>query len=203
MAALKKYLVDTVAVRYRVNKDYKKPVRRFWKKALEEVGNGEAVLLIPEEVFRELEIQSFGFSAHNNKRELDNIANVLETCNKIPTIASIEIEHQLRKMAAYVRGNYKEDIDVGKGIEYPGVSDSRILCTAWRNDCVVVTANIRDFMLLPLLDAPGEEILYDVVSGQYITVTEEAHQKIHSDETFKSMFLELVEMVEKLEDNET
>ncbi|MCU7667738.1 DUF4411 family protein [Bacillus thuringiensis] len=203
MAELKKYLVDTVAVRYRVNKDYKKPVRRFWTKALEEVGNGEAVLLIPEEVFHELEIQSFGFSAHNNKKELDNIANVLEQCNVVPNITSTEIEHQLRKMAAYVRGNYKEDIDAGKGIEYPGVSDSRILCTAWRNDCVVVTANIKDFMLLPLLDAPGEEILYDIVSSKYITVTEEAHQKIHSDETFKTMFRDLVKMVEKIEDSET
>jgi predicted nucleic acid-binding protein len=201
MADLKQYMIDTNAVRYYVNPDrqYQKPARRFWRKAREEIQNGEAVLLVPGEVVRELNIQSFSFSAHGNQKELNNITQLLEYCNVVPSVSSDEIEHEIRKLSAHIRANYRADIDCGKGVHYPSVSDARILCTAWQEDCVLVTANIKDFMLYPLLDASSESKLYDILSDTYIEITEEAHSKIHKDPQFKTMFERLNELVEELE----
>lgn len=84
---------DTNVIRYKVNIDanIKKHARFFWKKVITEIQNGEAVIYVPDEVKRELEIQSFGFIVHGNEKELRNIAELLEFSNEIPVLNSIEM----------------------------------------------------------------------------------------------------------------
>jgi predicted nucleic acid-binding protein len=100
----KAYLLDTNVFRYKSNpsahKIHKKAGKRFWKNVLQEVRNGEASLFIPREVVRELEIQSYTLSEKENQR----IADLLEQIEiTIPDITTPEIEHHIRKMAAYIR----------------------------------------------------------------------------------------------------
>lgn len=69
MTQVKRYLVDTNSVRYRaINADdeNQKAARRFWSKAIHEMQNGEAVILVPQTVVDELKHQSFSFTAFNN-----------------------------------------------------------------------------------------------------------------------------------------
>jgi ATP:corrinoid adenosyltransferase len=57
---LKSYLLDTNGFRYltnpKENKDIKKAAKAFWKHAIEEIQHGKAILVIPKEVARELEV---------------------------------------------------------------------------------------------------------------------------------------------------
>lgn len=200
---LKQYMVDTNSVRYRVNKAeaIHKPARRFWNKALEEVQSGEAVILVPQEVVRELKNQSFSFTKFKNKPELENIAELLSYSEMIPNITSGPVEELIIEMTAFVTAEYREELltttNVSK-LKYPSIPDARILCTAWQRDCVMVTANISDFVLLLLLEAPNEEKLYNILTASYIKIPEKLHAKIHSDEVFQSMFQQLVEKIESL-----
>ncbi|WP_035667035.1 hypothetical protein [Halalkalibacter akibai] len=100
-------------------------------------------------------------------------------------------------MAIYVRGKYYNDINSIYGMHYPSVSDARILFSAWQEDCILVTNNIKDFMLLPILNySPEVESLYDPINNWYVNVGELALRKIMSDSEFEAMFSELNEMIE-------
>lgn len=144
-----------------------------------------------------MEIQSFGFIVHGNEKELRNIAELLEFSNEIPVLNSIEMEHQIRKIAAYVKANYKLELDIGKGVEYPSVADAIILLTAWQESLILVTANIRDFMLLPILSAQNEEVLLDITSNSFVNIPLSLHTSIHHDEDFRQMLNVLVHMIDK------
>jgi predicted nucleic acid-binding protein len=193
----KAYLLDTNVFRYKSNpsahKIHKKAGKRFWKNVLQEVRNGEASLFIPREVVRELEIQSYTLSEKENQRIADLLEQIEVT---IPDIATPEIEHHIRKMAAYIRSEYKNEIHTVKDMEYGGVSDARILFAAWQYDCILVTSNIKDFMLYPLLFPQNENRLFNLLSEMYVTNNPSVYEKIHKDPTFKGMMQVLHKMIE-------
>lgn len=162
----------------------------FSKKVLSEIENGEAVLLIPQEVVRELKVQSFTLTDKENRK----IADLMELCQEVsPNRLSPELEHKIREMSAYVRSNFKSEIGRDK-MEYGGVSDARILYTAYDEDSILVTANIKDFLLYPLLFQQDEERLYDMRENVYVKISEEGHKKIHSDPGFKGLLQDFFEL---------
>ena len=203
MTDVKQYVVDTNSIRYKVttNNEYQKVARRFWSKALHEMQNGEAVILVPEAVVRELNHQSISFTAFKNEKELENIADILSFSEEIPNITSDEIDELIILLSAHVTAHYREEIKAVTNtskLKYPSIPDARILCTAWQRECVMVTGNIKDFVLLPLLEAPDDAKLYNILSESFVTIPEALYTKIHNDPVFHSMHQELVAKVESL-----
>lgn len=199
MRDLKQYTIDTNVIRYQVSKTgdqiLERAARVFWRTIKENVEKGEAVILVPSEVVRELKVQSHVLKASENVK----IQNLLNHCLEVSPPVSIEIEHHIREMSAYLRANYKRDIGFPK-MEYGGVSDARILYGAYYEDSILVTANIRDFLLYPFLFAQHEKRLYDLILSKYIQIPELVYAKVWQDETFKEMFQHLVKLEIELED---
>lgn len=184
---------------YLSNSDSSKELNRaaytFWKKAKDEFQNGEAVLLVPKEVRRELEVQDF----HLKAKEKRKTAKYLELCKVVsPVHLSQDIEHQIRKITSYVRNNLKEYIGRDK-MDYGGVSDARILYTSYVEDAILVTANVKDFLLYPLLFPQHEECLYDLKENTYVTIPKEGYEKIHSDPYFKELLQDFFELDQESE----
>jgi|SaaInlLV_10m_DNA_1039704.scaffolds.fasta_scaffold38458_2 hypothetical protein len=203
MGDLKAYLLDTNAFVYptnpgKENKENRRAATVFWEQARIEIETGDAVLCIPREVARELEVQSYslGGGVKQHKRILELLDEIEET---YPDITTPEIEHQLRKISAFVGESYREGIKQNYGIDkvkYGGVSDARILYTAWQYDCVLVTANIKDFVIYPLLFSPGEDRLFDILSGTYKYISSPLFTTITTDPLFEKMMEELHSLIE-------
>lgn len=200
---LKSYLLDTNGFRYLTNpkedKAIKKAAKNFWKYAIEEIQNGEAILVIPKEVARELEVQSF--SLPGGEKQYTRIADLLEEVEEtLPDISTPEIEHQIRKISAYVGEEFREviktELDIAK-VKYGSVSDIRILYTAWQYDCILVTGNVKDFVLYPLLFTPQEDRLFDIISGTYKKYRLTAYEKITTDLVFEGMMQDLQRLIDE------
>lgn len=99
------------------------------------------------------------------------------------------MEHLIRIMQACIRANYKNEIGREK-VEYGGVSDARILYTAYSNDSILVTANIKDFLLYPLLYPQNEDILHDLKKNTFVNIPSEGYTKIHGDDKFQRLLKE-------------
>ncbi|MFD1030182.1 PIN domain-containing protein [Metaplanococcus flavidus] len=199
MGNLKQYTIDTNVIRYQAGKTVDqildRAARIFWRTIKEKAEKGEAVILVPAEVVRELKVQSHTLKTSENKR----IQNLVNQCLEVSSPISTEIEHHIREMSAYLRANYKRDIGFPK-MEYGGVSDARILYSAYYEDSILVTANTRDFLLYPFLFAQREERLYDLILNEYIQYPEIVYAKVWKDETFKEMFHQLGKLEITLED---
>ncbi|WP_088006842.1 DUF4411 family protein [Indiicoccus explosivorum] len=183
----KQYTVDTNVIRYHANKtgepDLRLAAKIFWRKIKSEVAEGSAIILVPAEVKRELEIQSYTLSGNENMR----VRKLLDVCQETSPPVSDELEHSIRKMTAYLRANFKDTLTAGK-MAYGGVSDSRILYSAYAADSVLVTANVKDFLLYPLLFPHKERLLYNLMINDFIQFPEETHRAVWSDANFKALF---------------
>jgi hypothetical protein len=93
MGKLKQYIIDTNLFRYAVSPnsgdELNKSARLFWRVALSEFKNGEATLLVPDEVQRELEVQLYTLG-EKEKRKIEDFLSLCEVV--VPTRLSIEIE---------------------------------------------------------------------------------------------------------------
>ncbi|RNF38880.1 DUF4411 family protein [Planococcus salinus] len=201
MRDFKQYTIDTNVIRHDTNKtgkqELKKAARIFWQTIQEKVEKGEAVILVPAEVVRELQVQSHTLKVSENSK----IQSLLTHCLEIAPPVSIEIEHHIRKMSAYLRSKYKNDIGFPQ-MEYGGVSDARILFSAYYEDSILVTANIKDFLLYPFLFAADEERLYNLKENKFIQIPEAVYEKVWRDGTFEKLFQELNDLELALEDYE-
>lgn len=201
MAEFKQYTVDTNFFRYHSNNNGDNNLRRtallFWKTAKEEIEKGEAVILVPAEVVRELEIQSHTLP----DRENNKIQRLLANCQEVSLSVSIALEHHIRKMSAYLRANYRNALG-NLPVAYGGVSDSRILYSAYYEDSILVTANIKDFMLYPFLFKESENRLYDLKQNQFVHIPEETYNRVWQDLKFQQLFQELNKLEMELEDAE-
>lgn len=200
MGILKQYVLDTNIFIYLTNRsssdDLRRETRYFWKKAKKEFENGEAVLLVPKEVRRELEIQSYTLTEERNNRT----NALLEHCREVsPTNLTQDVEHKIRQLTAYVRANFKEDIGRDK-MEYGGVSDSRILYTAYIEDGILVTGNVKDFLLYPLLFPLEEQRIYSINENKFVVIPPDGYTKIHSDPDFQKLLKEFFKLSQQLEE---
>ena len=199
---VKQYMVDTNSIRYRINKmENIKPARSFWQSTIVDIENGTANVFVPREVIRELHNQSFSFVKFNNSPELINIADIMRFSTVIENITSPEIEELIIEISAYVTAEFREELVIATGLEklkYPSIPDARILCTSWQQDFIMVTGNIKDFILLPLLEAPDQDKLYNILSHRFVKIPPPLHTKIHQDITFANYFNSLIEKLENL-----
>ncbi|PLR79569.1 DUF4411 domain-containing protein [Bacillus canaveralius] len=146
LIAQKRYMLDTNVFRYKIDtsSQHKMEAKHFWRMALQELMDNEAEIFTPAEVFRELDVQSYTMKPE----ELTRIEALKKNLVVKPDSTSISAEDLIRRISAYIRSKYKPYLDViNRGVDYPSVSDSRILLSAWEHNCVMVTANIREFML--------------------------------------------------------
>lgn len=195
---VKRYVLDTNVFVYLINPSsegtLRGEARYFWKKVKEEIEVENAVLAVPDEVRRELEIQSYTLTEHVRSKT----NSLLGLCQEISSVnMSIEIEHKIRQLTAFVRARYKKEIGRDK-MEYGGVSDARILYTAYVEESILVTANIKDFLLFPLLCSPYEERLYDITKNEFVTIQPDSYSKVHSDPDFRELLQEFYALDQEL-----
>ncbi len=193
-------MLDTNIFRHKTNAndsaDLQAGARSLWNKIIEEVYNHHAVLLVPKEVVRELEVQSFTLKENQNEK----IADLLEMCREIePEHFNIDIEFSLRKLSAYIRAQHR-GLLVSDKVEYLKASDARILYTAYYKDSILVTSNVKDFILYPLLFPAGEERLYCMKTNQYIKIPDDGHRTIHDDITFQGMVQDFYRLEQEAEE---
>ncbi|WP_373894516.1 DUF4411 domain-containing protein [Virgibacillus natechei] len=189
--AEKRYMLDTNVFRYIIDSSsqHKREAKQFWKKILNEVVNREAEIFTTAEVIRELNVQSYAFL----DKEKARLKSLKINLTVKPDSSSINAEHLIRMMTAYVRSKYRPDLDViNRGVEYPSVSDSRIILSGWQHKCTMVTSNIKEFMLYPLLfKAEESPTLYNLLTQQYIEIDSNMHDVINNDSEFMKMKIKL------------
>lgn len=196
--SLKEYTIDTNVFRHETNEndgaDLRLGAHTFWTKVKEEIENEEAVLFVPKEAIRELEAQSFTLSDKQNRK----INGLLELCIEVePDNLSPDIEQAIKKMSAYIRAKHRNDLNQPK-IEYGKVSDARILYTAYKEDSILVTANIKDFLLYPLLFPQDEQWLYNMKTNTFVEIPEAGYDNIHASEKFQELLQEFYELDQEL-----
>ncbi|MCR2822368.1 DUF4411 family protein [Lederbergia panacisoli] len=186
-----RYMLDTNVFRYKVDShsNHRTKAKRLWRKILSELENGEAEIFVPLEVIRELEIQAYFM----NKNEKDRLDQLMDCLVILPESENVFAEHLIRKLSAYIRKNYKQNVNLlNRGVEYPSISDARILINAWQNDCTLVTSNIKDYMLFPLLFEFENQKLYDLITEDFVFIDHISHEIITNDEEFRTLKDELV-----------
>ncbi|MGM8215912.1 DUF4411 domain-containing protein [Bacillaceae bacterium W0354] len=185
---MKKYTLDTNVFRHRTNsRDQnsleQKGAKLFWRKIKDEINQNKAMLLIPKEVIRELTIQSYTLKP----KQVEKINELKTLCTQtIPDYLTEEIENVIIEMSAYVRAEFKDEMGQQQ-LEYPSISDSRILYSAYCEDSILVTSNIRDFMIYPLLFPQSEECLYNLKTNKFVKIPEDGYKTIHNDGTFQDL----------------
>ncbi|WP_430510875.1 DUF4411 domain-containing protein [Gottfriedia solisilvae] len=193
---MKEYILDTNVFRYNTDSahfEHRIPARIFWYTAKKEIANKQAVVYIPKEVRNELEVQSFTLGKDNQE-----IEELLVICQEVtPSISTDKIEQQIRIMSAYVRSKYGEklrkDLNI-KNVEYPERSDARILYTAYEKHAILVTSNLKDFILYPLLFGEKELKLYNLLTNQFVSISPFLHTLIQQDPTFQDHLKTLQEL---------
>lgn len=209
-------MIDTGFYRYFVEKNtepsLKRSSRSFWVDASLEVESGNAVILVAEDVEREMEVQSFSH-VEMEKRKATEFLEIVKMTS--PQRVSQEIEHLFRKMNAYVKTEFRAELneeplfkkirtytrEIARGLiredffkedntSYGDILDARTIYSAYEEDAILVTANIKDFLLYPLLFPVNQERLYDLKKNKPFLIPEPAYRAIHNDETFKGYLAE-------------
>ncbi|NGZ74981.1 PIN domain-containing protein [Saccharibacillus alkalitolerans] len=196
------YMLDTNLLRYLTGKDsnqaelqrLKESAEEFWTKSLHEVRDTGAAILLPQEVVRELSVQMHVLP-NETQEQLNRIIASLE---KESFDLSSSLEYELRKFSSYAIQKYQDQIrprqqTTTQGgmkdykLEYLQTSDARILVSAYLNDAILVTRNIKDFIVYLLFCAPEEKRLYDFVEKQFVTVPAEGLELVAQDPHFQEV----------------
>lgn len=191
------YILDTNLFRYHADKrndvnvkNHRKAAIDFWNNIIEESTNQEADVLIPLEVKNELLVQRNQLKDSVNQK-IDVLLNHFDIDDYVLPPA---IELELRLLSSYVIGKYRDVIqptEMSGGepykVSYLQASDARILASAYMNDGVLVTRNIKDFIIYLFLCPPGAKCLYDFVEKQYITIPQEGMDQVLQDVKFQEM----------------
>lgn len=194
---MRKYVVDTNIILDLANDSNEEASKKrteectgFWEKVMNE---SDAVLLLPEEVKMELEVTLTAKEFKEARRS--RIHQAISACTVPDESLSRMKERIIRRMSAILAGKFRHRISGELGINPISmqVSDARILYAALEEDAVIVTRNIKDFILFVALNEPGEEVLYDISKGRYMTLSETLHREIHADSTVQGLLFMLFE----------
>lgn len=212
MGKKKKYSLDTNVIRYQAapsipeakqnekNKEQvqlKEATTAFWKKLSNELNQKKAKIYLTSEVLRELEIQKKSLSNTESKK-LKKVLKILEEKEKTRDLSyqntllsdahtTLQAEHYYRELATYIQKKYKQALVGNNPFKYPAVSDARIQLESWSGSYILVTANIKEFILYPLLFEYPEcnEKLYDLKSRGFKTFTKNIVEQIQTDNVYK------------------
>ena len=173
----------------------KQAAHDFWTRTRVLVALNQAEIKIPKEVEVELKIQMHTFTSTVHKNILTQILNQ----NVIVDFPlPIELERELREFTNYVRDNNNfnqtEIRHPEYGLNYLQASDARILVTAYKHDGILVTHNIKDFLIYDLLFEPTEDKLYDYVNRRYVKVPPAGRTIIESDTWFQKLKQDIINL---------
>lgn len=191
------YILDTNLFRYHTDKRNDDTVKKnrkaaidFWNKMLRESVAQQANVLIPLEVKNELLVQKSQLKDLVNQK-IDLLLNHFDIDYYV---LPPDVELELRLLSSYVAGKYRDVIqpaEISGGehykVTYLQTSDARILASAYMNDGVLVTRNIKDFIIYLFLCPPGVSRLYDFVEKQYVTIPQESMDLVLQDTEFQRM----------------
>lgn len=199
-----KYVIDTNVIRdlsARSNdvgtQKHQKQCQHFWKKIKED---SNAILMIPEEVKVELDVQLLA-EIPPKPNERQRILDAVNDCQIVYEKSTREIENKLRELSAILKAKYGSRIheECQLTSQHMQVSDARILSAAYEQDAILVTRNIKDFILYLFLSEADEEVLYDTGTGEYISVSTELHEAVLSDEEFSARLEDFFEIWNQLD----
>ncbi|MGA9468823.1 MAG: hypothetical protein WBV10_14460 [Exiguobacterium marinum] len=199
-----KYVIDTNVIRglsARSNdvdaQKHQKQCQYFWKKIKED---SNAILLIPEEVKVELDVQLLA-EIPPKPNERQRILDAVNDCQIVHEKSTRGIENKLRELSATLKAKYGSRIHEECQItpQHMRVSDARILSAAYEQDGILVTRNIKDFILYLFLSEADEEVLYDTATGEYLSISTELHEAVLSDEEFSTRLEDFFEAWNQLD----
>ena len=203
------YMMDTNVIRYQVGRNSSLEERRlkqaaieFWGTVQEETLARRTEIMLPKEVVAELDIQMHSLTLQKQ----DKLRIIIESLLIDSFDLSLSLEYDLRKFSSYVIHHYREHLipkqqttmQHGKSsykIEYLQTSDARILVSAYLNDAILVTRNIKDFIVYLLFCAPEEKRLYDFVEKQFVTIPAEGLDLICQDSYFQEVRSKLEQLL--------
>ncbi|MDN4525129.1 DUF4411 family protein [Fictibacillus fluitans] len=163
---------------------YKQAANRFWNRIIEEAGNACSEILISYEVEQELKIQSYTLDKKENK----HINRLLAIIEKEETEIPIKLEYQLRDFSNYARSKFgRLIVPQGRKMDYLRSSDARIFIHTYLNDGILVTGNVKDFLLYTLFFGHEEEKLYDIITHEFVKIPESGREKVVEDERFQAL----------------
>ncbi|TKI43423.1 PIN domain-containing protein [Bacillus mycoides] len=189
-------LLDTNVFRYQTTpgSPHKDVANRFWEHVTEKLEQKKIELCTAREVVRELEVQAYSANPKEVKAIRETLLPKIEVYDYL---YDAEGEHLVRETSAYLSRNYKIQMPSGKKMEkYPGVGDARILLTAYGEGFEIVTANVNDFMLYPLLYPQSAKVVYDLIREQYVVIDPQLYERIHND----PRFIDFKSKIEKYKD---
>lgn len=199
-----KYIIDTNVIRdlsTRSKDDEAKKQRNrcrvFWEQMKDDP---HAILLIPEETRMELEVQLLA-NIPPKIGERERIDAAIHDCQIAYEKSTREVENKLRELSAVLKSRFGSQIQVEIQVtpQHMQVSDARILCAALEQDGVLVTRNIKDFILYLFLSDLGETILFDTSTAAYVSVSAELYQSVLEDEEFSRRLDDFFEVWNQLD----
>ncbi|PFL57725.1 hypothetical protein COJ27_29440 [Bacillus cereus] len=177
-------LLDTNVFRYQTTpgSPHKDVANRFWETVTEKLEQKKIELCTADEVVRELGVQSFS----SNPKEVKEIRETLLPKTEVNDyLYDAEAENLVRQASALLSANYKLQLPSGKFmVKYPDVGDARILLTAYESDSIIVTSNVKDFMLYPLLYPQNGKVLYDLLLEKYVQIDPILYMNIQNNARF-------------------
>lgn len=188
------YLLDTNFFRYYSNaaSPYQEKAALFWEKIKAEVSDDVALIGTSEEVVRELEVQFLELETD----QVEEIQELLIDTTVFPYKFSIDAEYALQQLGSYVCKTYKNSLrEVGLPIDLIGTSDSRIILTALENECLIVTANVKDFLVYILLSFDPLFSIYDPNGGKIVCIPNDLYNSIQKDANFQTLKLEVLNYI--------
>lgn len=202
----KTYFTDTNCYRYPsattnsssspqmvATKKHKATSKKFWDSVVAESSLGKAVVMTCEEVTQELKVQSYTLKPKENKIINTLISKVIIESTEIPK----DLEYLLREFSNYARSKYGSILTPpGYSMEYLKASDARIFISSYLNEAILVTSNIKDFLLYPLFFGEDEDVLYDILNETYIKLPYMGRKAIEQDAFFQNVLRKMKELEE-------
>ncbi|RTE11777.1 DUF4411 family protein [Paenibacillus whitsoniae] len=175
--------------------DLKRAAHDFWRSTAALAALNQAEIKIPKEVETELRVQMHTFTSTQHKNILTKILNQ----NVIVDFPlPVDLERELREFTNYLRdpNHFNQTIirHPHYGLNYLQASDARILVTAYKYDGILVTHNIKDFLIYDVLFEPAEEKLYDYVNKRYVKIPPAGRALIEQDRWFQKLKQDLINL---------
>ncbi|HEU4963582.1 MAG TPA: hypothetical protein VFV52_06950 [Bacilli bacterium] len=172
-------LLDTNVLRYRAGASAQCDVSACWD-FVSDPHNGYDVY-VSDETLRELKVQRYVLRPDEAHLLFEQVVPHLDT---LSFAGDLEREHLVRELASYVKRTYRLQVPAsahqtaGKEMQYPSVSDARILLTALDAGATLVTKNVKDFLVYLLFGY----VIWDPVDNYSIVLTQDLWDELQEDE---------------------
>ncbi|PGM69896.1 hypothetical protein CN952_21780 [Bacillus cereus] len=180
------YLIDTDLIKHAANSKYekKKKLRQFWEWIREEVKMDRGTIFTSDEIIHQIKVEEFKFIPKQDQE----IKEILQELTSLAYFPSISTEHIVRMAASYLKNKYSFDFELaGLKIEYPDVSQTRVILTALEKDIGTIVTNKTDkFLVFLFLGGFDDIYLLNPLTDEQVTIPVTLYEKICNDDVFRS-----------------